>query len=94
MSFESIELDFDDSEDKNSEENSDEKSISNDLISQGSKNHSQGSKCWDLVRRIYSGSLYKWRYQRCVAFCIKTYRRWSARCYPNIRYELIWSYQG
>ena len=37
MSFESIELDFDDSEDKNSEENSDEKSISNDLISQGSK---------------------------------------------------------
>ena len=40
MSFESIELDFDDSEDKNSEENSDEKSISNDLISQGSKNGS------------------------------------------------------
>ena len=40
MSFESIELDFDDSEDKNSEENSDEKSetISNDLISQGSTN--------------------------------------------------------
>ena len=37
MSFESIELDFDDSEDKNSEEKSDEKSISNDLISQGSK---------------------------------------------------------
>ena len=48
MSFESIELDFDDSEDKNSEENSDEKSISNDLISQGSKNHSQRSKCWNL----------------------------------------------
>ena len=40
MSFESIELDFDDTDDKNSEENSDEKSetISNDLISQGSKN--------------------------------------------------------
>ena len=37
MSFESIELDFEDSEDKNSEENSDETSISNDLISQGSK---------------------------------------------------------
>ena len=42
MSFESVELDFDDSEDKNSEEeNSGEKSISNDLISQGSKNHCQ-----------------------------------------------------
>ena len=40
MSFESIELDFDDSEDKNSDENSNEESetISNDLISQGSKN--------------------------------------------------------
>ena len=32
MSFESIELDFDDSEDKNSEENSDEKSISNLIV--------------------------------------------------------------
>ena len=51
MSFESIELDFDDSEDKNSEENSDEKSISNDLISQGSKK-SQSSKWESLVRRV------------------------------------------
>ena len=73
MSFESIELDFDDSEDKNSEENSDEKNISNDLISQGSKNHSLSSKYWDLVRRVYWGSLCKWCYQRCVAFCIETY---------------------
>ena len=35
MSFESIELDFDDSEGKSSEENSDGSSISNDLISRG-----------------------------------------------------------
>ena len=75
MSFESIELDFEDSEDKNSEENSDEKFISNDLISQGSKNglKSQSSKWPNLVRPVYLGSLFKWCHQRCVAFCIKTY---------------------
>ena len=49
MSFESIELDFDDSEDKNSEENPDEKSISNDLISQGFKNH----VTWTMSEFLY-----------------------------------------